>query len=73
MEGAARQRDWPHHADVVVKLMNSADVDGPITAVTPGTVDVHIRRLRSKIETGGETYIDTVRHVGYKFLTVTSI
>jgi len=32
------------------------------------TVDVHIRRLRSKIETGGAAYIDTIRHVGYKFL-----
>ena len=32
------------------------------------TVDVHIRRLRAKIETGGVAYIDTVRNVGYKFL-----
>jgi DNA-binding response OmpR family regulator len=32
------------------------------------TVDVHIRRLRAKIETGGQTYIETVRNVGYKFL-----
>ena len=32
------------------------------------TVDVHIRRLRSKIELGGTPYIDTVRNVGYKFL-----
>ncbi len=32
------------------------------------TVDVHIRRLRSKIESRGTTYIDTVRNVGYKFL-----
>ncbi|MBI3324713.1 MAG: response regulator transcription factor [Candidatus Omnitrophica bacterium] len=32
------------------------------------TVDVHIRRLRSKIETGRRAYIQTVRHVGYKFL-----
>ena len=32
------------------------------------TVDVHIRRLRSKIETGGHLYIETVRNVGYKFL-----
>ena len=36
------------------------------------TVDVHIRRLRSKIEAGGETYIDTVRNVGYKFLAPAS-
>ncbi len=32
------------------------------------TVDVHVRRLRSKIEIGGATYIETVRNVGYKFL-----
>ena len=32
------------------------------------TVDVHIRRLRSKIEVHGAAYVDTVRNVGYKFL-----
>ena len=32
------------------------------------TVDVHVRRLRAKIELGGATYIETVRNVGYKFL-----
>lgn len=32
------------------------------------TVDVHIRRLRSKIETGGRSFIDTVRNVGYRFV-----
>jgi len=31
------------------------------------TVDVHIRRLRSKIEDDGHTFIDTVRNVGYRF------
>lgn len=31
------------------------------------TVDVHIRRLRSKIEDERHTYIDTVRNVGYRF------
>ena len=31
------------------------------------TVDVHIRRLRSKIERSGHTFIETVRNVGYKF------
>ena len=35
------------------------------------TVDVHIRRLRSKIEVGGAAYIETVRNVGYKFLSPT--
>ena len=32
------------------------------------TVDVHVRRLRSKIESGGQIYIETVRNVGYKFV-----
>lgn len=31
------------------------------------TVDVHIRRLRSKIEDRGHTFIETVRSVGYRF------
>jgi two-component system alkaline phosphatase synthesis response regulator PhoP len=31
------------------------------------TVDVHIRRLRSKIEDRGDTFIETVRNVGYRF------
>jgi DNA-binding response OmpR family regulator len=31
------------------------------------TVDVHVRRLRSKIEDTGRTYIDTIRNIGYKF------
>jgi len=31
------------------------------------TVDVHIRRLRSKIEDPIHTYIDTVRNIGYRF------
>ena len=32
------------------------------------TVDVHIRRLRAKIEVGGDVYIHTIRNVGYKFI-----
>jgi len=31
------------------------------------TVDVHVRRLRSKIEDRGQTFIETVRNVGYRF------
>lgn len=31
------------------------------------TVDVHVRRLRSKIEITGKTYIETVRSIGYRF------
>jgi two-component system alkaline phosphatase synthesis response regulator PhoP len=31
------------------------------------TVDVHITRLRGKIEDSGHTFIETVRNIGYKF------
>jgi DNA-binding response OmpR family regulator len=31
------------------------------------TVDVHIRRLRSKIEDADHSFIDTVRNMGYRF------
>ena len=34
------------------------------------TVDVHIRRLRSKIEDRHNTFIETVRNVGYRFRAV---
>ncbi len=30
------------------------------------TVDVHIRRLRSKLEDRGHTFIETIRNVGYR-------
>jgi len=32
------------------------------------TVDVHIRRLRSKIEDPSHVYIETVRNIGYRFV-----
>jgi len=32
------------------------------------TVDVHIRRLRSKIEDVSHTFIETVRNIGYRFI-----
>jgi len=32
------------------------------------TVDVHIRRLRSKIEDRRHAFIETVRNIGYKFI-----
>ena len=32
------------------------------------TVDVHIRRLRSKIEDRRHTFIETIRNIGYKFI-----
>jgi DNA-binding response OmpR family regulator len=31
------------------------------------TVDVHIRRLRGKIEDSNHTFIETVRNIGYRF------
>lgn len=31
------------------------------------TVDVHVRRLRSKIEGRGHAFIETIRNVGYRF------
>jgi two-component system alkaline phosphatase synthesis response regulator PhoP len=31
------------------------------------TVDVHVRRLRSKIEDADHTFIETVRNIGYRF------
>lgn len=34
------------------------------------TVDVHIRRLRSKIEGKSSTFIETVRNIGYKFISL---
>ena len=33
------------------------------------TVDVHIRRLRSKIEGKSQVFIETVRNIGYKFIS----
>jgi len=32
------------------------------------TVDVHIRRLRAKLEVGGRKFIETVRGVGYRLI-----
>ena len=31
------------------------------------TVDVHIRRLRSKTEDSNHAFIETVRNIGYRF------
>ncbi len=33
------------------------------------TVDVHIRRLRSKIEGKSSIFVETVRNIGYKFIS----
>jgi two-component system alkaline phosphatase synthesis response regulator PhoP len=32
------------------------------------TVDVHVRRLRSKIEDASHAFIETVRNIGYRFI-----
>jgi two-component system response regulator RegX3 len=47
------------------------DVWGPDYIGDSKTLDVHIKRLRAKIEPGGArpTYITTVRGVGYRFET----
>ena len=34
------------------------------------TVDVHIRRLRSKIEVSDYSFIETVRNIGYRFKNI---
>lgn len=34
------------------------------------TVDVHIRRLRSKIEDSNHVFIETVRNIGYRFTKI---
>ena len=34
------------------------------------TVDVHVRRLRSKIEDANHTFVETVRNIGYRFKKV---
>ena len=31
------------------------------------TVDVHVRRLRAKVEAPGRSFVETVRNVGYRF------
>ncbi len=43
-----------------------ANVWGSNVLVSPRTVDVHIRKIREKI---GDSYIQTVKSVGYKFTT----
>ncbi len=36
------------------------------------TVDVHVRRLRSKLDDSKHTFIETVRNIGYRFIKVGS-
>ena len=35
------------------------------------TVDVHVRRLRAKVESPGRSFVETIRNVGYRFITAT--
>jgi len=44
-----------------------ANVWGSNVLVSPRTVDVHIRKIREKI---GNSYIQTVKSVGYKFTSI---
>ncbi|MAY79439.1 MAG: DNA-binding response regulator, partial [Deltaproteobacteria bacterium] len=37
------------------------------TAITDRTVDVHVKRLRSKLGSVASEYVDTVWGVGYRF------
>ena len=36
------------------------------------TVDVHVRRLRSKIEDANHSFIETVWNIGYRFRDIAS-
>lgn len=50
------------------QLLNN--VWGTNVYVEDRTVDVHIRRLRKALETGGhDKYVQTVRGAGYRFST----
>lgn len=53
---------------VVTREMVAQHLWGPGAAGGLRTVDVHIRRIRSKLEHDGGRFIETVRNVGYKFV-----
>ncbi len=58
----ATNRDRVHSREVLLNKVWGYDFYGGAR-----TVDVHIRRLRSKIEDSRRTFIETVRNVGYRF------
>ena len=58
----------PRHVFTRDQLMDR--VWGHLPAVDTGTVTVHVRRLREKLESdpGNPTHIETVWGVGYRFV-----
>ena len=59
----ASNRGWVFTRDTLLDKIWGYDYFGG-----DRTVDVHIRRLRSKIEDINHTYIETVRNIGYRFI-----
>ena len=55
------QGQWLSRTDLLDQVW------GTTAYIDDRTVDVHIRRLRSKLERDGRTFIDTVRNIGYRF------
>ncbi|MBI4499110.1 MAG: winged-helix domain-containing protein [Chloroflexi bacterium] len=53
---------------VVTREMVRQHLWGPDADEGLRTIDVHIRRIRSKLERSGGRFIETVRNVGYKFV-----
>ncbi|MBI2958502.1 MAG: response regulator transcription factor [Chloroflexi bacterium] len=56
-----------HPGRVVTRETLLAEVWRNDSLACPRAVDVHIRRLRSKIEDADDVFIETVRSVGYRF------
>jgi phosphate regulon transcriptional regulator PhoB len=58
-----------HPRQVFTREQLLDSVWGPNHAVTPRTIDVHVRRLREKIEEQADEpkYIQAVRGIGYRF------
>ena len=55
-------RDRPYTREVLLNQVWGYDYFGGVR-----TVDVHVRRIRSRIE-ADEEFIETVRNVGYRFV-----
>ena len=55
-----------HRNKVVTREKIFEEIWGKDVIVVDRTIDVHIRRIRIKI---GEQYIQTVKGVGYKFVS----
>ena len=57
-----------HRGRVVTREMIAGHLWGSESASGLRTVDVHVRRIRSKLERDNINFIETVRNVGYKFV-----